>query len=91
MKLGTENKTKTMIAAGLLIVAAVLVVRAFRGGEEAASPTQTSTAPSSAATTAQAPRGATQPGRKTTHPVLAKTLDPTLRFDLLKFQRRRDL
>ena len=86
MKLGTENKTKTMIAAGLLIVAAVLIVRAFRGGEEAPSPTQTSTAPppSSAATTAQAPRGATQTGRKTTRPVLAKTLDPTLRFDLLK-------
>ena len=82
MKLGTENKTKTMIAAGLLIVAAVLIVRAFRGGEEAPSPTQTVTA--STATTTQAPRGATQPGRKITRPVLARTLDPTLRFDLLK-------
>ncbi len=78
MKLGTENRTKTIIAAVLLVAAVVLVVRAFRGGDEASLP-----APSPAGATGQPATGATKTARKP-RPLLAQTLDPTLRFDLLK-------
>lgn len=71
MKLGTENKKKTMIAVGLLIVAAVLMIRAFSGGGEEAP----------AATTA---KRASQPSKKQDHVMLTHSLDPSLRFDLLK-------
>lgn len=88
MKLGTENKTKTIIAAGLLLLAAVLLVRAFHGGEDSPS---SSAAPAPAATSLQPSAGGTtsqvrsaQAGRKTARPAMAQTLDPTLRFDLLK-------
>jgi len=88
MKLGTENKTKTIAAAVLAALAIYMVVRAFLGGGETAAP------PSSTASTATVPATATPatvPARRTTTatrakpgPVLAQTLDPTLRFDLLK-------
>jgi hypothetical protein len=81
MKLGTEDKKKTAIAAVLLVAAAILVVRAFRGEEDS------SAAPPTAATAAPRPSpaaGNTQTGRKVAHPLLAQTLDPSLRFDLLK-------
>ena len=87
MKIGIENRTKTIIALALLIVAAVVVVRAFHGGEEDSSPAPTPAvsasrlAPDSA--TGQAAPGATRTARKPP-PLLAQTLDPTLRFDLLK-------
>jgi hypothetical protein len=84
MKLGTENKTKTAIAAILAVVAVVLVVNAFRGGDEnsapAANPATTAPRPSSTA----ARGSSTGAARKTAYPQLAQTLDPTLRFDLLK-------
>jgi hypothetical protein len=87
VKIGTENRTKTAIAAVLLIVAVVLVVRAFRGGDEGPSPAS----PPAATAFRPAPGGATgqaAPGAKKTarqpYPLLAQTLDPTLRFDLLK-------
>lgn len=83
MKLGAENKTKTAIASVLLVVAVVIVVRAFRGeGDSAPAPTPPAAAarPSSAASQS----GNAQTGRKAAHPLLAQTLDPTLRFDLLK-------
>jgi hypothetical protein len=85
VKLGTENRTKTIIAGVLLILAVVLLVRAFRGGG------QDSTTPATAApqtqTTAGGPQSrsaAPQAGKQGPHPLLAKTLDPSLRFDLLK-------
>jgi len=87
VKIGTENRTKTIIALALLIVAVILVVRAFHGGEEDSSPAPTPAvsasrlAPDSA--TGQAAPGATRTARKPP-PLLAQTLDPTLRFDLLK-------
>jgi hypothetical protein len=87
VKIGIENRTKTIIALALLIVAAVVVVRAFHGGEEDSSPAPTPAvsasrlAPDSA--TGQAAPGATRTARKPP-PLLAQTLDPTLRFDLLK-------
>jgi len=88
MKLGTENKTKTIIALALVVLAVVLLVRAFRGGEEdpTAAPRPVAVAPQASSAGAPSPArgGNTQTARKTTHPMLAQTLDPTLRFDWLK-------
>jgi hypothetical protein len=76
VKLGTENKKKTILAGALLVIAAVLVIRAFSGG--GGEPASSGAAP---ATTNRA-------GAKTAHKpartLLAQTLDPSLRFDLLK-------
>ncbi len=87
MKIGTENRTKTIIALVLLVVAVVLVVRAFHGGDEepspVPSPTATASGPAPGSATGQAAPGATRTARKPP-PLLAQTLDPTLRFDLLK-------
>jgi len=88
VKLGTENKTKTVIAAVLLVLAAVLLVRAFHGGEESsvppAMPVGSGHQPSSAGATPQTRRGNPQTIHQASRPLLAQTLDPTLRFDLLK-------
>jgi hypothetical protein len=87
VKIGTENRTKTIIALVLLVVAVVLVVRAFHGGEEeppaAPAPVATAARPAPGSATGQAAPGATKTARKPP-PLLAQTLDPTLRFDLLK-------
>jgi hypothetical protein len=75
VKLGTENKKKTIIAGVLVVVAAVFLVHTFMGGgEDTAAPAQS----------ASAQHGASQTGRKVPHPLLAHSLDPSLRFDLLK-------
>ena len=77
MKLGTENKKKTMIAGGLLLIAVFLLIRAFSGGgEEASAPTQSTAAPVAVGSKGKA--------RKPARTLLAHSLDPTLRFDLLK-------
>jgi hypothetical protein len=87
VKIGTENRTKTIIALVLLVVAVVLVVRAFHGGDEepppAPAPAATAARPAPGSATGQAAPGATKTARKPP-PLLAQTLDPTLRFDLLK-------
>ena len=87
MKIGTENRTKTIIAAVLLIVAVLLVVRAFRGGDEeppaAPTPAATSARPAPDNSSGQGAPAGVKTARKP-HPLLAQTLDPTLRFDLLK-------
>jgi len=83
MKLGTEDKKKTAIAAALLIVAVFLLVRAFTGGEDSSAPAAKPVAVAPRASTA-AQSASTQTMRKTARPLLAQTLDPTLRFDLLK-------
>ena len=76
MKLGLENKRKTMIAAALALVAMFLLMRAFSGGgEEVPAPPQTAATP--AATVAKNKK---KPART----LLTHSLDPTLRFDLLK-------
>jgi hypothetical protein len=75
VKLGTENKRKTIIAGVLVVVAAVFLVRNFTGGSE-------DTAAPAPATPAQ--HNASQTGHKTPHALLAHSLDPSLRFDLLK-------
>ena len=80
MKLGLENKKKTAIAAGLLVVAAFTLYSWLRPSDDAA--------PAPAATTAAQAvqrRQPAKPGAKKGAPVLlAQSLDPTLRLDLLK-------
>ena len=77
MKLGTENKKKTMIAGGLLLIAVFLLIRAFSGGgEEPPAPAQSTAAPVAVGSKGKA--------RKPARTSLAHSLDPTLRFDLLK-------
>ncbi len=74
MKLGTENKKKTMIAGGLLVLAVIAMVHAFSGGGEdngANAPPPVSSA-------------AKSKDHKPARTLLAHSLDPTLRFDLLK-------
>jgi hypothetical protein len=84
VKIGTENRTKTILAAVLLIVAGFLLVRAFSGGSEEPAPAPSATVrPLPGAATAKAKPGATKTVRKP-QALLAQTLDPTLRFDLLK-------
>jgi len=85
MKLGTENKTKTMVAAALAVVAILLLIRMFTGGGESAPPTAGKLAASSNAPSQPvAVRRKVVPERGQPRPLLAQTLDPTLRFDLLK-------
>ena len=76
VKLGTENKKKTILAVVLVLLAVGLLVYQFSGSVgESASPSQT-------AATASNPGGA-KAARKG-HALMAHSLDPTLRFDLLK-------
>ncbi len=86
MKLGTENKTKTILAIVLGVVAIVMLAYQFIGnGESAAPQTTTVTAPAKAPTAdGAAARKKPAADRAKPHPLLAQTLDPTLRFDLLK-------
>ena len=82
MKLGTENKTKTAVAAGLLLVAAFAMYNWLSSSNDSApSPaaTKVATAVNSAAKTLGKPAA-----RRTGPVVLAQSLDPTLRVDLLK-------
>ena len=84
MKLGTENKTKTAIALVLMALAVFLLVRAFRGGEDTPAPKAVTAGPSTAGKASQAQIAKAQTAHKTAHAVPAQTLDPSLRFDLLK-------
>lgn len=72
MKLGTENKKKTIIAGVLVVLAAGLLIYQFGG--------------SGGNTNSAAPATPAQAGAKGAHKHLwlAHSLDPTLRFDLLK-------
>jgi hypothetical protein len=74
MKLGTENKTKTILAAVLVVVAIGLLVYQFSGGGS-----ESSTAPPGGTATAPGAK----PLRKN-RTLMARSLDPTLRFDLLR-------
>jgi hypothetical protein len=77
VKLGTENKKKTIIAGVLALVAIVLLVHAFwGGGDETPAPAQTAATPASI--------GVKNKTKKPGRTLLAHSLDPTLRFDLLK-------
>jgi len=78
MKLGLENKKKTAIAAGLLLVAAYTLYSWLRPSDDAT--------PAPAATNAALPatKQTAKPGAKKGPVLLAQSLDPTLRMDLLK-------
>ena len=80
MKLGTENKAKTAIAAGLVVVAAFALYSWLHNGDDVAS------APAAAASAPSVPaqRPGTAGARRGGPLLLAQSLDPTLRFDLLK-------
>ena len=81
MKLGTENKTKTAIAAGLLLVAAFALYNWLKSSDDAAS----APPPAGSKAAANAPPVAKKPSKGSRGPVLlAQSLDPTLRLDLLK-------
>lgn len=90
MKLGLENKNKTIIAAVLAAVAIFMVVRTFTGGDDNPAPQASpaavtkATAPAPVTPAAPAKSKASIPAKGKPHPLLAQTLDPTLRFDLLK-------
>ncbi|HZP25391.1 MAG TPA: hypothetical protein VFB04_18260 [Terriglobales bacterium] len=75
MKLGTENKKKTILAGVLVVVAAGLLAYQFSGNDSqnAAVPP-----PGSAAGPASAKNAHKE------NALMAHSLDPTLRFDLLK-------
>ena len=81
MKLGTENRKKTIIAAVLVVVAVVLVIRAVRGSGEPNPPALPPGNQPVAGTPAAGPGTVASKPRTL---LLAKTLDPSLRFDLLK-------
>ncbi len=75
MKLGTENKRKTILAGVLMLLAVGVLVYQFSGnGSENATPAQPP---------AGAKPGAAKSARKG-RGLMAHSLDPTLRFDLLK-------
>jgi hypothetical protein len=80
VKLGIENKTKTAVAGGLLLVAGFALYNWMHSGDE----TTLTTAPSPSAVVTPAPKPAKPGGRKAGPVALAQSLDPTLRFDLLK-------
>jgi hypothetical protein len=84
VKLGTENRTKTIAAAVLGIFAIFMLVRAFTGGGETAAPSGTSTVATKAPASSRPAKRKQAADRAKAQPVLAETLDPTLRFDLLK-------
>jgi hypothetical protein len=85
VKIGTENRTKTILAAVLLIFAAVMLYRwLFPGADEAATATPSTVAPTTVASPSSAPKTSNPRPARRGGPLLAQTLDPTLRFDLLK-------
>ena len=86
MKLGTENRTKVIAAAGLMVVAVVVMIFSFGGSSPAPTaapvPAVAPTAAPRAATTARtAPR---TKGRSKKALAGPRSLDPTLRYDWLK-------
>jgi hypothetical protein len=81
VKLGTEDKRKTIIAGVLLLAAVALLVHAFKGGGEEPAPTP---ATQTSATSASTAKHGAAAGRKGSYLLLTHSLDPTLRFDLLK-------
>jgi hypothetical protein len=86
VKLGIENKTKTLAAAVLAVLAIFMLWRTFTGsGGETPAPSSTSTAATKAPAASSTPaKRKPAVDRSKAQPLLAQTLDPTLRFDLLK-------
>ena len=84
MKLGAENRTKLILAGALLVVALALGARFVGslggGSSSAAAPVAVAGSAPEQLAPSRATKGSTS-GKK---PASSRTLDPTLRFDLLK-------
>jgi hypothetical protein len=78
LKLGSENRTKTIVAGVLMAIALLVVLNALWGN----SPSPASSAGAAAATPAMPTPAAIKRGGK--KPATARSLDPTLRYDWLK-------
>src|SRR5512146_706055 len=78
MKLGTENRNKTIFAGVLLAIALLLVLRGYFGNAP-----QPAAAPAAVQTQAQPQRRARRRGSNSPRPANA-TLDPRLQLGLLK-------
>ena len=86
MKLGAENRTTLYLACGLMLVAVILGVR-FIGSMGWGSPSAPAPAPAAAVNSAEetpATQGSDKSPFGGKKPVSSRSLDPTLRFDLLK-------
>lgn len=86
MKLGAENRTKLVLAGALLVVAVALGARfvgSLGGGSSSAAAPVATTASGSLSDT-PAPRAAAKSHASGKKPASGRSLDPTLRFDLLK-------
>jgi hypothetical protein len=77
LKLGSENRTKTIVAVVLLVIALAVIANAFFGGGGTGSSSTPAVAPG-------APVAGTAPPRKGRKIAAARSLDPTLRYDWLK-------
>jgi hypothetical protein len=77
VKLGTENKKKTILACVLVLAAAGVLGYQFFGSSSDSPPAQS-------ATPAPTPSSAGVKNARKPHTLMAHSLDPTLRFDLLK-------
>ena len=86
MKLGAENRTKLVLAGALLVVAVALGARfvGSLGGASSSAAAPVATSASGATPETLAPQRTTTGHNSGKKPVSARTLDPTLRFDLLK-------
>lgn len=81
MQLGTENRNKTMVAVGLMVVAVVFAVVRFIPDSPASAKTPTPAVTPQAAT--HRPATVRTSGKKSAG-TPARSLDPTLRYDWLK-------
>ncbi len=86
MKLGAENRTKLVVAGALLVVAVALGARfvGSLGGASSSAAAPVATTASASLPDTPAPRAAAKSRASGKKPVSARSLDPTLRFDLLK-------
>jgi len=95
VKLGTENRTKTIVAVLLMAVAVIFFVRMFFGSSGYSAPPAVnqagSTATQQSGTTATRPPATTRPtarnnrrGAQNAPVVASQSLDPRLKLDLLQ-------
>jgi hypothetical protein len=77
LKLGSENRTKTIVAVALLVIAAAFIGNAVFGGGGTGSSSTPAVAPGT-------PVAATAPTRKGKKAAAPRSLDPTLRYDWLR-------
>jgi hypothetical protein len=86
VKLGAENRTKLVLAGALLVVAVALGARfvGSLGGGSSSAAAPVATTASASLPDPPAPRSAAKSHASGKKPASGRSLDPTLRFDLLK-------